>query len=285
MPVALALIGDLVAMDRRQVALSRFMVAVIAGQLVGSTLSGFLAGFVGWRGVFGIAALLAALAWIALWRGLAPSAAPVGRVDFGAALTRYRLIAAKPRARALFALVFVDGVVFFGLFPYVALLLEARRQGGPVEAGIVIAGFAIGGLLYAALVVWLLRRLGLKGMLPTGGIIGAAAFLVFAIGGHWTLDAVAMLLLGVSFYMLHNSFQAQVSEVFPEARGSVMALHAFSYFCGQALSVVVLGFLLNAVGLVPAMVLLAAGSIALGLAAGRILTKHPPPPPAQPRAR
>ncbi len=33
--------------------------------------------------------------------------------------------------------------------------------------------------------------------------------------------------------MLHNSFQTQVTEVAPQARGSAVALHAFSFFSGQ----------------------------------------------------
>ena len=55
-PLSLALIGDRVAMEDRQVALSRYLVAVIVGQLAGSSLAGLMAEAVGWRGVFGISA-------------------------------------------------------------------------------------------------------------------------------------------------------------------------------------------------------------------------------------
>ena len=50
-----------------------------------------------------------------------------------------------------------------------------------------------------------------------------------------------MLGMGLGFYMLHNTFQAQVTEVAPKARASAVALHAFSFFCGQALGVVLMG--------------------------------------------
>ena len=58
------------------------------------------------------------------------------------ALARYRAIIAIPRARALFAFVFVEGIIIFGVFPYIAPLLEARGAGGPSEAGIIVAAFA-----------------------------------------------------------------------------------------------------------------------------------------------
>src|ERR687889_2424375 len=51
-PLSIALIGDRVAMAERQVALSRYLVAVIMGQLAGSSFAGLLAELIGWRGVF-----------------------------------------------------------------------------------------------------------------------------------------------------------------------------------------------------------------------------------------
>ena len=61
-PTSLGMIGDRVAMASRQVAISRFLAAVILGQLAGSSVSGLLAAWIGWRGVFGLAAALTAAA-------------------------------------------------------------------------------------------------------------------------------------------------------------------------------------------------------------------------------
>src|SRR5690349_22163551 len=61
-PLSIALIGDRVEMERRQIALSRYLVAVIIGQLAGSSLAGLLAQFMGWRGVFGLSTIMLALA-------------------------------------------------------------------------------------------------------------------------------------------------------------------------------------------------------------------------------
>ncbi len=79
--------------------------------------------------------------------------------------------------------------------------------------------------------------------------------------------------LGLGFYMLHNTFQVQVTEVAPEARASAVALHAFSFFCGQALGVAVMGVGLDALGQLPALSLCAVAILVLGLATARRLAR------------
>jgi predicted MFS family arabinose efflux permease len=271
-PLALALIGDRVEMAGRQVAISRFLIAVITGQLAGSSLAGLLAALVGWRGVFAVATAMIGIAFVAAVAGFR-HAAPGGRLSPRDALMRYREIVANPRARMLFSLVFVEAIAIFGLFPYIAPLLEARGEGGPAEAGLVLAGFAVGGLVYSVLVGWLLRRLGLRRMLVAGGGIAGTALLGVGIVTDWRLDVLVLMGLGLGFYMLHNSFQTQVTEVAPQARASAVALHAFSFFVGQSLGVILVGVALRAAGLLPTMALCALLILGVGIVGALGLTK------------
>src|SRR4051794_28365398 len=187
-PLSLATIGDRVPMTGRQIALSRFLVALIIGQLSGATLSGFLAPILGWRGVILLAGGIGLAGFAASMLGLTTrKAVPPAGFDPAVALARYRAIIAIPRARALFAFVFVEGIVIFGVFPYIAPLLEARGAGGPSEAGIIVAAFAAGGILYSALVALMLRTLGLAWMLVAAGISGLVGFMGIAAASHWTL--------------------------------------------------------------------------------------------------
>ena len=273
-PLSLALLGDRVPMGERQVAISRFVVALITGQLAGTTLAGLLAAGIGWRGVVAVSMAIAAAALAAMVSGFRGRAA-VGTFDLGTAAQRYRGILANPRARALFLLVFCEAVAVFGVFPYIAPLLEARGGGGPAEAGLALAGFAIGGLAYTALVRWLLRDLGLRWMLVLGGVLGGAALTVVGLAGHWSWDAAAMVVLGFGFYLLHNSFQTQVTEVAPHARGSAVALHAFSFFVGQSVSVLAMGLGLRSLGQLPSLLIAAALILAVGLAAARVIGNGP----------
>ena len=273
-PLALAILGDRVALAGRQVAIGRFLVAVILGQLTGSTFAGLIEAEVGWRGVFAITAGMAVLACAATVFGFDRSGrAPAQRPRFGEALVRYRGILANPRARILFAAVFVEAIAVFGIFPHLAPLIEARGEGGAREAGLALAGFAAGGLIYSALVGHLVRLLGLSRMLAWGGAICAGAMLVIGLAGSWQADCAALTAMGLGFYMLHNTFQTQVTEVAPRARASAVALHAFSFFCGQALGVAVLGGALQLLGQFGALAACALVILTLGLVVGRLLAR------------
>ncbi|TNC12511.1 MFS transporter [Methylobacterium terricola] len=271
-PLSLAMMGDRIPMARRQVAIGRFLVAVILGQLSGSTVAGLIEGAIGWRGVFCLAAGVGGLGLLGVAIGFAQRLrAAGGRFALAPALARYRAILRNPRARVLFAAVFVEAVAVFGIFPHLAHLIEARGEGGPKEAGLVLAGFAAGGLAYSLTVGLLLRFLGQTRMLMAGGAVSGGALMVVGLAGSWQADAAALGALGLGFYMLHNTFQVQVTEVAPEARASAVALHAFSFFCGQAIGVAVLGFGLETIGQLPALSVCAAAILVLGLLTARRL--------------
>ena len=270
-PLVLATIGDRVPMAERQVAISRFLLFSITGQLLGGSLSGVLTAWIGWRGVFGLAGLLGAVATVAACVGLRHARPASGRFSVSVAARRYASILAMPRARALFAFVFIEGGIIFGVQPYLAPLLEERGLGGAAQAGIMIACFAAGGMAYTWSVRALLRVLGLRRMLVTAGAFAAGAFLVLAAGPAWPIQAAAMLLVGIGFYMLHNSYQTQVTELTAEARGSAVSLHAFSYFLGQAIGAPVTGAGLVYLGVVPTLAIGAAGVLALGIVSALIL--------------
>ena len=279
-PLALALMGDRVPLEGRQVAIGRFLVAVILGQLSGSTFAGLIEGLIGWQGVFGITAIVAALACGAAVFGFQRGAGTEPRrLEVHVAIARYRTILANPRARVLFVAVFVEAIAVFGIFPHVAPLIEARGEGGPREAGLALAGFAAGGLLYSACVGLLLRFLGLSRMLVAGGGICAGALLAIGVAGSWQLDCLALVALGLGFYMLHNTFQVQVTEVAPTARASAVALHAFSFFCGQALGVAVLGEALQTLGQFVSLALCALVIAGVGMLTARLLMRSLKPTP------
>ncbi|KQO60522.1 MULTISPECIES: MFS transporter [unclassified Methylobacterium] len=273
-PLALALMGDRIPLERRQVAIGRFLVAVILGQLSGSTFAGLIEADVGWKGVFAITAAVAALGCAAAILGFewAAGAAPK-RFALGEAVARYRTIVAIPRARVLFIAVFVEAIAVFGIFPHLAPLIEARGEGGPREAGLALAGFAAGGLLYSAFVAVLLRLLGMRRMLIGGGVICAGALLVIGSAASWQVDCAALVALGLGFYMLHNTFQVQVTEVAPTARASAVSLHAFSFFCGQALGVAILGSALQGLGQFTALALCALVILSVGSFSAKLLAR------------
>lgn len=261
-PLCIALVGDRVPLERRQVALSRLMVAGLTGSAGGGALGAWLEPFLGWRGVLLLYAGAAVAGILALRER--ETTAP-GRVDPADALRRYRQIIGRRAARVLYLAVFLEGMLVFGVFPFLAPLLEGRGLGGAREAGLAIGGFALGGFAYAALAPTMLRRFGQARLILLGGVCSASGLSALALAPLAVVAVAGCFLLGHGFYMVHTSIQTRVTEVAPMARGSAVALHAFHFFLGQSLGPVAMGAARAVAGPAGALAISAAGILALAV--------------------
>ena len=155
---------------------------------------------------------------------------------------------ADPRAKVCFSAVFVEGIVIFGLFPFVALLLLAAGEPRASIAGAVIAGFSFGGVIYALAVPRLVARWRTDQLMIGGGVIAAFALAIVSFDPMWPVQFAAFTVLGFGFYTLHASIQVTGDGASPAARGAAMSLHSFSFFMGHASGPVLysLGFVTSA---------------------------------------
>ncbi|WP_024278479.1 MFS transporter [Xanthobacter sp. 126] len=233
-PVVLATVGDRVPFERRPLALSRVLLALVLGQLSGSALAGFIAELVGWREVFWCALAVAALAALATTFGLTEEGERKP-LSFAASIARYGLVLRNPLSIKVYGVVAIEGALSFGVFPLVAPLMVHQGIGNAKEAGIALAAFAIGGAVYTFAVPLLVRYLGLSGMVRWGAA-GVGVLLILATRAHGLVLMAAIFAgAGFAFYMIHNVLQILATELAPEARGSALALFASSFFIGQAL--------------------------------------------------
>src|SRR5262245_5610694 len=97
-----------------------------------------------------------------------PPSAPFNRA---AVMANFRSIFADPRAKVCFISVFFEAVFIHGLFPYVALLLLAIGETRASIAGLLIAAFAVGGVLYSLSVPILIARVRERYLMVVGGAI------------------------------------------------------------------------------------------------------------------
>ena len=271
MPVCMALIGDSVALVVRQVAMSRFIAATLIGQLVGVSLGGVLAESIGWRGVLGAASALTVVAASSAVLMLPRSERAPAPPTFGDAVARYRLVLGNPRSFVCFGIVFLEGLAIYGITPFIGELLEIRHAGGVREAGFVIGGIGIGGLVYAVVVPLVLRFASRPSMMAAGGLVGALGLGGAGLQVAWPVQMAFMTLLGFGFFLLHNSVQTEVTELAPSARASSFSLHAFSFFLGQALGPIVYGAALPAFGAVVSLGVGASILALTGVVASRLL--------------
>ena len=175
-----------------------------------------------------------------------------GRFDLSTLVPNYRAIFRNPLAKYCFGAVFLEAVFMFGVFPYMAGAAAAEGETRASIAGIVIAGFGIGGVIYTLNVSRLLTYIGEQRLMAAGGMVmGLFCLIVIALRAPWPVEFVNFMLLGFGFYMLHGCIQVYVTELAPAARGSAMAGHSVFFFLGQAIGPVVYGIGLGSVGIVP----------------------------------
>lgn len=278
-PLSLAYIGDITTYDQRQPVLARYMTGTILGLLFGQVAGGVIMELAGWRAVFlvlaGGYALVTALLFVEqrsrrVVRRLTPHPVRPGRI-----LTQYLAIVKQRHPRRVLVAVFIEGFLLYGGLAYLGAFLRATFAIDYGTIGAMLAGFGAGGLLYILLSRPIIRRLGESGMVRTGGACVLTGFILMTVLPAWQYAAPANLLLGFGFFLVHNTLQANATQMAPDARGSAVSLFALFLFMGQASGIALLGLVLDRGGYVPVFLFCGGGMAALSLWLARTLG-HPP---------
>jgi predicted MFS family arabinose efflux permease len=272
-PLGMAMLSDLVPLAQRQVAIGRLLAGTITGNLMGSAAAGIVADFIHWRGVFLVLGAISLIALLLAVFGLRAPEAPRQPLDPRTVLLRYRAIFRIPTARICYLTVLCEGIFVMGLFAYVAVLLLQAGEPRALIAGLVIASFAVGGIIYSIGIGVLLRLLGQKKVMIVGGFYMALGIAALAFAPPWQVQCAVFVMMGLGFYMLHASIQVFVTELAPATRSSAIAFHTFSIFVGQSIGTVAFGYGLALMG-APATLAVCAIAIALtGIIAAQLLTR------------
>jgi predicted MFS family arabinose efflux permease len=271
-PVGVAIVGDLIPMHARQVAIGRLLAVGLTGNLTGAVISGVIGDLLGWRGVFfsigGFGLIVAVTAFFA-FRGL--SAAKSKPFNLAAAAAGFQSVFADPRAKICFGSVFFEGIVIHGMFPYVALLLLMSGQTHSSYAGIVVAGFGLGGIAFSLALPYLVLRLTERHLMLTGAAGAAIAFILIALNMVWYAQAAVFVLFGLGFYMLHNNIQVHVTDLSQTARGAALSMHSSAFFTGQAIGPIYYGYAFSHFGISIPPLIGAGVIVAVGLVCARFL--------------
>ncbi len=276
-PVGVAIVGDLVPIYERQVALGRLLAVGLTGNLLGAVISGVIGDLLGWRGVFfsigGFGVIVAVIAFFA-FRGL--NVAKSKPFNIAAVVAGFQSVFADPRAKICFSSVFFEGLVIHGMFPYVALLLLASGQTHSSYAGIIIAAFGLGGIMLSLSLPFLVVRVTERQLMLTGAALACAAFILISLNMVWYVQAAVFVLFGLGFYMLHNCIQVHVTDLTQTARGTALSLHSSAFFSGQAIGPIYYGFAFGHFGTAAPPLLGAGVIVVIGLVCARFLRHRRP---------
>ena len=233
-PVALALIGDRVPFADRQLAISRFLLVTIVGQMSGAIVTGTLAELVGWRAIFTLLALVAVAATIVTRPSfMPPTDASTRQMTLNGVWSDYQAVFENPISPLILGMAAAEGSLVLGILSFVAPLLARHEASGVLEAGIAIAAFALGGITYGAMARFLLGMFRPPHLVRIGGVIAGSMYVAAALPVHWITVVGFFYFAGFGLFMLHNTLQTQATELAPRARGSAMALFAAALFLGQ----------------------------------------------------
>ena len=279
-PLGMAYIGDVVPYGRRQQVLGRYMSGQIIGQLFGQAAGGVIGDAFGWRTVFFVLAGLFAVAALGLARELKVN--PLTRetahsaATFASVVADYRRILGSSWVRIMLLAAFLEGAFMFGAFAYVGADLHVRFDLGFTLVGLVIGSFGVGGLMYAGFVRQLFTRFGEIGLASYGGATLGIAYLMLAVAPTWWVTPLAVTLIGLGFYMLHNTLQTNATQMAPDARATGVCLFSAALYIGQPVGVSLVAPLIDRFGATPVFFIVGILLPALGLwFAGRLGHRKP----------
>jgi predicted MFS family arabinose efflux permease len=248
-PLSMAWIGDHVPYEDRQVTLAQFMTGTILGTSAGLVIGGFFTDTLGWRWsfIFLTATYLVVGIWLVRQLKTVPETQQAAGFQMvGPIASVFR----SPWARIVLAVVLAEGALVFGGLSFAPAYLQQTLDMSSTKAGLLTALFGAGALIYVINARALVARFGEVKLTFAGGWVLALCYLCYLLGWHWMLAAVAGLLSGLGYYLLHAVLQTNATQMVPKVRGTAVSLFACFLFLGQGLGVAAGALVVDAVGTV-----------------------------------
>jgi predicted MFS family arabinose efflux permease len=252
--------------EDRQPIIGRYLSGQIMGQLFGQAAGGILGDLLGWRNVFVGLACIFVLATVALIVEMirSPATRAAGRPEETSRglFKDYVTVLSNPWARMILIFAVIEFAFTWGMFAYVGADLHLRFGLSYTLVGLIVGAFGLGGLIYAMSVRALVNWLGQIGLAIAGGVMLGISFLILALGLAWWIAPVAVVGIGLGFYMIHNTMQTNATQMVPHVRGTAVGMFSASLYLGQSVGVGIGSLVIDRFGAVP---LFAASAIVLPL--------------------
>lgn len=245
-PLSIAFIGDSIPYSERQGVLAKFMSATIMGMICGQWAGGLFADMLNWQAAFGLLALIFGGVAAMLMRSVPakPAPPPQKRHFFTQMVDVLRI----SWARRILLVSLIEGAFVFSSLVFIPTYLHNRYGLSLTAAGAIVALYGAGGLAYTFFARHLISRFGERGLALNGGALMGIGFAMLAFGSHWAWAMPACLICGLGFYMLHNTLQANATQMAPDTRGTAVSLFVCSLFLGQSIGIGAISILVDRYG-------------------------------------
>ena len=280
-PLSMAWIGDVTPYEQRQALLARFLIGQIMGISAGVLTGGYAADHWHWRTPFIGIAVHFALVGLYLLRinarlpAYAKQVSPAQGSATARMVSEFAQVLAVPWARVVVLTVFAEGAFLYGAFAFLVAHLHRQHGISLATSGQVVMLFGMGGFVFALRARSMVDALGETGLCRWGGSLVALSFLTIALAPHWWWSVPACFFAGLGFYMLHNTFQINATQMAPQRRGAAVAAFAALFFIGQSVGIAINGALIERIGTTGVIVAGAAGVFGLAFNFARLLRTRP----------
>lgn len=224
-PAMQAYVGDAVPYQRRGRVMSLLEISWSLSWFVGVPIAGFVIAASGWRGPFVLIAVAAGVALLALWRLCPDCGRSATAIDRGSVLAGFRKV---PWRRALPFLLFTWLLTGANENVFIVYGAWLEKQYGLAVSAVGIASLVISvaELVAEFASAGLVDRLGKRRSVLIGMFLSVAAYLVLApLAGSLAGGLAGIGLMFLTFEFSIVASIPLISEVAPEARGTMMALN------------------------------------------------------------
>lgn len=248
-PVSLALIADVVPIERRQAAIGSFLGIALLGQSLSMGIGGTIAQFVSWRGVFFIYAALSAAITALLFVASRDLRGQLSRDPNSKFVAPYiNLLGHSPSVKA-YLIIFFEGFFIFGSFSYLGAYMSHGFKLSYMSIGLILTLFGIGSLVAGKLSGKLAVAIGRKRLIGIGLFLSSLALIaVPMLSTSVAFTTISILALGLGTMLTHSTLITLATEFAQKARGVAMSLVAFSLMVGGATGTSTGGHLVAAYG-------------------------------------
>ena len=248
MPICLALIGDLVPLEKRQMAIGTFMGIAFLGQGLSMITGGAISYFLNWRGVFVVYAVLSLIPLILIlknYKQLPDTRNPQSRF-----LSPYMDLLSHKKSLFTYILILLEGLFIIGSFSFLGAYISKTYSFNYLNIGAIMTAFGFMSLVGGRLGGKLVLKIGPRALLTLGLTFALTAdLMIYTLGRNLPLLILGIGLLGIGFVFTHSTLLTRATEFAQKARGTAMSLVAFCFMGGGGIGTALGGKIASAYGL------------------------------------